>query len=232
VQRRAKPLRPLAGVQDLLPLEDIVDDVLCLRGGDYRAILEAQSVNFALKSEAEQEAIMAGYRAFLNSLSHPIQVLVRILPTDVEAYLAGLRERLGGRSGETLRRLALDHEAFVRRLARERTLLERRFYVVVPAGLEGAFERRGIRWPWQTTPSVQQNLEAAGRQLGFRCEELAQALASFGVATRRLNSEELAHLWNAFLRHEIGVSSTLAARSRPVVTARNRGRRREVVARA
>ena len=126
--------RRFASVQELLPLEDIVDGVLCLRGGDYRAVLEAQSVNFALKSEAEQEAIMAGYRAFLNALSYPIQVVVRILPTDVEPYLAALRGRASGRGAEALRRLALDHEAFVRRLARERTLLERRFYVVIPAG--------------------------------------------------------------------------------------------------
>lgn len=220
----------LASVQELLPLEDIVEDVLCLRGGDYRAVMEAQSVNFALKSEAEQEAIMAGYRAFLNSLSYPIQVVVRILPTDVEVYLAGLREpRLpggqgfGGRGGEALRRLALDHEVFVRRLARERTLLERRFYVVVPAGLEGAFERRGIRWPWQATPrNVRNNLEAAARQLAFRCQELAQALASFGVATRRLGSEELAHLWNGILRSEVAPFPPAAASHRPVVTARNR----------
>ncbi len=213
----------LASVQELLPLEDVVDDVLCLRGGDYRAVLEAQSVNFALKSEAEQEAIMAGYRAFLNSLSYPIQVVVRILPTDVETYLAGLRERFGGRGGEVLRRLALDHEAFVRRLARERTLLERRFYVVVPAGMEGAFQRRGIRWPWQATPrNVRNNLEAAARQLDFRCQELAQALASFGVATRRLSSEELARLWNEFLRAEVAFPALAGARHRPVVTARNR----------
>jgi hypothetical protein len=141
--------KALAGVQDLLPLDDIVDGVICLRGGDYRAVLEAGSVNFTLKSETEQEAIIAGYRAFLNSLSYPIQVVARIMPTDVESYLAGLRERFGGRGSENLHRLALDHEAFVRRLARERTLLERRFYVVVPAKIEGTFERRGLRWPWQ-----------------------------------------------------------------------------------
>jgi hypothetical protein len=220
----------LASVQELLPLEDIVEDILCLRGGDYRAVLEAQSVNFALKSEAEQEAIMAGYRAFLNALSYPIQVVVRILPTDVEGYLAGLREpRLPGgqgfvgRGGEAVRRLALDHEGFVRRLARERTLLERRFYVVVPAGMEGAFEHRGIRWPWQATPkSARHTLEAAARQLTFRCQELAQALASFGVATRRLSSEELTHLWNATLRSEAASVPQAGASHRPVVTSRNR----------
>lgn len=212
----------VASVQELLPLEDVADDVLCLRGGDYRAVVEVQSVNFALKSEAEQEAIMAGYRAFLNSLSYPIQVVVRILPTDVEAYLAGLRERFGGRGSEALRRLALDHEAFVRRLSRERTLLERRFYVVVPAGLEGAFERRRMSWPWQATPrNVRHNLGAAARQLAFRCQELAQALACFGVATRRLDTGELAQLWNGFLRSEVVLLPTAVAGHRPVVAARS-----------
>ncbi len=212
--------KTLAGVQDLLPLDGFVDGVICLRGGDYRAVLEAQSVNFALKSETEQEAIMAGYRAFLNSLSYPIQVVARILPTDVEAYLSGLRERFGGRGGEALHRLALDHETFVRRLARERTLLERRFYVVVPAGLEGAFERKGIRWPWQAaTGNARHSLEAATRQLNFRSYELIQAMASFGVATRRLGSREIAGLWNDFLRSELA-SAALIVQQQPVVTAK------------
>jgi len=222
--------RRLASAQELLPLDDIVDGVLCLRGGDYRALLEAQSVNFALKSEVEQEAIIAGYRAFLNSLSYPIQVVVRVLPTDVEAYLAGVREQFSRRGGEALRRLALDHEAFVRRLGRERTLLERRFYIVLPAGLEGAFERRGFRWPWQGTRSnVRHNLDAAARQLAFRCQELTQALASFGVAARRLTTEEMVQLWSGFLRSEVTSPPTLAASHWPVVTRRNR---KEVSARA
>jgi hypothetical protein len=211
--------KTLAGVQDLLPLDDIVDGVICLRGRDYRAVLEAGSVNFALKSENEQEAIMAGYRAFLNSLSYPIQVVARIRPTDVEGYLAGLRERLGGHGSETLHRLALDHETFVRRLARERTLLERRFFVVIPAGLEGTFERKAMRWPWQVASgNARHTLEAASRQLTFRCYELMQAMASFGVTTRRLGSRELAGLWNDFLRSELA-SASLAVRPQPVISA-------------
>jgi hypothetical protein len=208
-------------VQDLLPLEDIVDGILCLRGGDYRAVLEAQSINFALKSEAEQEGIIAGYRAFLNALGYPLQVVVRILPTDVDAYLDGLRQRPRARGDETLRHLALDHEAFVRRLARERSLLERRFYIVVPAGLEGVFEKRGMRWPWQSPPKdIRRNLEAAAHQLDFRSQEVFQALASFGVAARRLSSDELSFLWSEFLRTDVLASPSLAG-YRPVVGSRN-----------
>src|SRR5690606_16194913 len=141
--------RKHAGVQASLPLDDIAGDVVCLRGGDHRAVIEAGSVNFALKSDAEQEATLAGYRRWLNALAYPVQVLVRIVPTDVEVYLRGLHQARGPRSADIWRRLAQDHEAFVRRIARERTLLDRRCYVVVPAGIGGAFERTGVAWPWR-----------------------------------------------------------------------------------
>ena len=206
--------RRLASVQELLPLDEIAGDVLRLRGGDYRAVLQAGSVNFALKSETEQEAILAGYRRFLNGLAYPLQVLVRVVPTDVEGYLAGLRPARSG--SDTLRRLALDHEAFVRRIARERMLLDRRFYVVVPAGLDGAFERKGLRWPWRAHARLGQqrsDLIAAQRKLAFGCGEVMQGLGSFGVTTRRLDGEALAALW----RETLGGVATASSRRAPLV---------------
>ena len=50
--------RALASVQEQLPLEAITGDVLRLRSGDYCAVLQTGSINFALKSEAEQEAMV------------------------------------------------------------------------------------------------------------------------------------------------------------------------------
>lgn len=212
---RSRHRKRLASVQELLPLDEIAGDVLRLRGGDYRAVLQAGSVNFALKSEAEQEAILAGYQRFLNALAFQLQVLVRVVPTDVEGYLAGLRAARS--AGETLRRLALDHEAFVRRIARERTLLDRRFYVVVPAEMEGAFERKGLRWPWRANALQGQQRSdriAAQRKLAFRCGEVIQGLGSFGVTTRRLDGEELAALW----RETLGGVATAASRRAPLVS--------------
>jgi len=190
-----------ASVQATLPLDHIVGDVVRLRGGDCRAVLEAGSVNFGLKSEAEQEAILAGYRRWLNALAYPVQILVRVVPTDVEEYLRGLREGRAARSGDVWRRLALDHETFVRRFARERTLLDRRCYVIVPAGAVGAFDRPGIAWPWQKRDRMQEatTLLAARRALAFRCAEVAQGLAAFGVTTRRLDGADLVALWRASL---------------------------------
>ncbi len=210
-------------VQEMLPLEEIVEGVLCLRGGDYRAVIQAQSVNFALKSEEEQEAVMAAYRSFLNSLSHPLQMLVRILPTNVEPYLAGFRTNVTTHANsEAIRRLALDHEMFVRRLARERTLLERRFYLVVPSGHADGEGHVAIRWPWQRSGRGRdgQQLAVAAAQLDARCHEIAQGLTSFGVSSQRLRSEALAELWAACLCSQVSqVAPSLSAGARPVVAA-------------
>lgn len=209
-----------ASVQESLPLDDVVRDVLCLRGGDYRAVLEAGTVNFALKSEPEQEAILAGYRRFLNGLAYPLQVLVRIVPTDIEVYLTGLRDSRSARSGDIWRRLALDHEAFVRRLARERTLLDRRCYVVIPAGASGGSKRTRVGWPGRPAnrDADTTTLTTARRTLAFRCSEVAQGLSAFGVPTRRLAAAELVALWRASLTGTPVTAAGVPPLASPVLT--------------
>ena len=49
----------------------------------YRAVLEVSGIHFGLQGDTEQEAIVGGFAAFLNSLSFPAQVLVRVLPIDI-----------------------------------------------------------------------------------------------------------------------------------------------------
>ena len=192
--------RAFASAQEQLPLEAVEGDVVRLRGGEHCAVLETGSVNFALKSETEQEAILAGYRRFLNGLTHPLQVLVRVVPTDVEGYLAGARAA-GAERGAALTALARDHERFVRRMARERTLLDRRFYAIVPAGAGGTPQRSRLPWRYTRVRSEQRArvLTSARRRLTMRCEEVMQGLAAFGVAARRLEGDELTALWRATL---------------------------------
>jgi hypothetical protein len=174
-------------------LEAIEDDVVRLAGGQYRAVLEVGSLNFGLQGEAEQEATIAGFAAFLNSLSFPIQILVRALPVDVDGYLGEL-ERRALQLPERLADLARDHVAYLRRLARSRTLLERRFYLVVPAQAE--LPRARYRSPFgRKAPATAP--EAARKQLTFRCEEVERQLARCGLAARRLVSVELAQLFYA-----------------------------------
>ncbi|MCX6022066.1 MAG: hypothetical protein NTZ05_10125 [Chloroflexi bacterium] len=184
-------MRQAASLQTVhLGIEAIEDDTLRLVGSQYRAVLEVGSVNFGLMGQSEQEATIAGFAAFLNGLSFPMQMVVRTMPIDVEGYLRDL-ERRALDLPEDLASLAHDHVVFLRRMARSRTLLERRFYLVVPADNAQGTDRR--RWPF-TRPAGDVAADAVRRQLTFRCEEIERQLGRCGLSIRRLNTLELMQL--------------------------------------
>src|SRR5579859_5838721 len=180
-----------------LGIATIRDCVVGLVGGDYRAVLEVSGTASPSEDDARQEALLAGFATFLNGLSYPIQILVRASPVDLTRYATGLEERGRQLLDGQLAALAQDHAAFVQGLARQRTLLERRFYVVVPA--ESA-ARGGWRSPFSGGSSATEQeprREAARHQLAFRCDDLARQLSRCGLASRRLADLELAQLYLA-----------------------------------
>jgi hypothetical protein len=185
--------RPTAIQTAHLRLEEIDVDVVSLTGGRHRAVLEVGSINFGLQGEAEQELVVAGFAAFLNSLTFPVQILVRVLPVDLERYLSELQGRTR-HLPDALSDLARDYVTFLQRLARNRTLLERRFYLVVPAQFEPSGPRR--RRPFGQTQPME-SLDGVRRQLTFRCEEIERQVGRSGLTARRLRSAELASLFYA-----------------------------------
>ena len=178
----------------LVGVQAIEDNVLCLSDDRFRAVLEVGSINFALKGDVEQEAIIAGFAAFLNGLDFPVQILIRATAVDVERHLREL-ERTALQLPEALADLARDHAAFLRRLARSRTLLERRFYLVVPS--EAGVPRRRA-WPLVRDRAIPVDVQAVQKQLTFRCEEVTRQLGRCGLSARRLVGPELAQLLYAF----------------------------------
>jgi hypothetical protein len=177
-----------------LGLEGIEHGVVRLVGGQYRAVLEVAGGGSLLEIDRRQEAILAGFGAFLNALTFPVQILVRAAPVDLLRYVAALEERARQTLPAALAGLAHDHAAFVHSLAHQRTLLERRFYIVVPA--EPGKRARWSGWRsagWHGDDAAE--TEAARRQLTYRCEEVAYQLARCGVHVRRLADLELAQLF-------------------------------------
>ncbi|HVA88013.1 MAG TPA: hypothetical protein VNF73_17035 [Candidatus Saccharimonadales bacterium] len=182
-----------ASVQDVHGFLEAIDDgVVRLSDGQSRAVLEVGSVNFALRGEVEREALVAGFAAFLNGLTFPIQIVVRVLAVDVARYLDDLEWRACQLS-ESLAELAHDHAAFVRRLSRNRTLLERRFYLVVPAPVEAPVQR----WPFGRSRHAADPADVR-RQLTARCDEVQRQLGRCGLTARRLGTLELAQLYYAW----------------------------------
>jgi len=180
-----------------LGIKAIQMDVVELAGGEFRAVLEVSGTARPFDDDARLEGLLAGFATFLNGLSYPVQILVRASPVDLSRYLSTLEERGRQALDGQLADLAHDHAMFVQGLARQRTLLERRFYVVVPA-------ESVSRTTWVSrfrgggrAGDDEPTREAARRQLTFRTEDVSRQLARCGLASRRLGDLELAQLFLA-----------------------------------
>jgi hypothetical protein len=187
-----------ASVQAIrLGIDAIQDGVVALSGGEYRAVLEVSGTASPLADDAHEEGLLAGFATFLNALSYPIQIVVRATPVDLSRYVTSLEERGRQLVGGQLAALAHDHAAYVQGLARQRTLLERRFYVVVPAETPARASWAALLPGARTRDEAEPRREAARSQLAFRCDDVGRQLGRCGLTARRLADLELAQLYLA-----------------------------------
>jgi hypothetical protein len=154
-----------------LPLGGIDGDGTIDLGPDGRAVLcRASSVTFSLRTPVEQEALVAGFARWLNSLAEPAQLVVRAEPVELTVLIDGLLDAAPSLPHPGLEAAARDHARFLTELAASRTLLRREVLVVLrqPAGDRAGGDRAG------GDPAVE--------HLRRRAVEATGALAAAGVA--------------------------------------------------
>jgi hypothetical protein len=125
------PIR--ATTQEHLPIEDIKENLVILKDGSCALVLSVSSVNFDLLSEHEQEAIIYAYGALLNSLTFPIQLLVRSQRKDISFYLEVLKtQEIRKQASPLLAKMIHSYRQFVGEMVKKNNVLDKKFYVVIP----------------------------------------------------------------------------------------------------
>ena len=79
--------------QKYLDIAEIKEDTVILRDGSLRAVILVSSINFALKSEEEQNAIISAYVSFLNNISFPLQIVIQSRELNIENYMETLKQK-------------------------------------------------------------------------------------------------------------------------------------------
>ena len=121
-----------ASSQHHIIVADIVDDVVLTKDGGAAVVLRSTALNFSLLSEKAQEAVTISYAALLNSLSFPIQILVRSQKKDITRYLAFLDTQEKLQTNPQLKNLMVVYKNFVSQMVKKRNVLEKEFYIVIP----------------------------------------------------------------------------------------------------
>ncbi|OGG44330.1 hypothetical protein A2841_04115 [Candidatus Kaiserbacteria bacterium RIFCSPHIGHO2_01_FULL_48_10] len=118
--------------QEFVPIREVRDGVVVLKDGGLRMILMTSSLNFALKSQDEQAAILAQFQNFLNSLEFSIQIFVQSRELDIRPYIALLEERHRAQTSDLMKIQVREYIDFVRAFTEEANIMSKSFFIIVP----------------------------------------------------------------------------------------------------
>ncbi|MCU1680198.1 MAG: hypothetical protein JWQ81_937 [Amycolatopsis sp.] len=124
-----------------LPAEAITDTGVVDLGADGLAVVAvASTVNFALRTPSEQEALVASFGRYLHSLTAPVQILVRTERLDLSGQITELLARAGGLPHPALEAAAVEHADYLAQLGEQTDLLRRQVLLVLrePMGATAA----------------------------------------------------------------------------------------------
>jgi type IV secretory pathway VirB4 component len=173
--------------QQFLEIEDIREGVLILKDKSLRGILVVSSLNFELKSEEEQNAIIYQFQNFLNSLDFPIQIYIQSRRINLTGYLEKLRELERIQKDELLKIQTRAYIEFISNLVGEGTSIMRKgFYLIVPyypVLIPGKKRKESFL--------NEEIFERSKIQLFERMEFVAHGLRGCGLFCSPLNTPEL-----------------------------------------
>src|SRR3989344_4134829 len=99
--------------QDFLEFQDIKDGVVILKNNDLRGILNVSPVNFVLRSDEDQSAIIYGFQSFLNSLDFPCQIIIHSRKINITSYLDNLKDLEEQQTSELLKLQTTSYIEFI-----------------------------------------------------------------------------------------------------------------------
>ncbi|MBI4086882.1 hypothetical protein HY416_02785 [Candidatus Kaiserbacteria bacterium] len=186
--------------QQFVPLREIRDGIVVLKDGGMRAVLMASSVNFALKSQDEQHAILAQFQAFLNTLDFSLQIYVQSRKLNIQPYLELLRSREKDQDNDLMRIQLREYIGFIENFTNEVDIMTKSFFVVVPYTGGAIRVKGGIGGMLKGSLSkdaaaTQRRFEEDRMQIEQRIAVVEQGLAHVGVRTVLLGTNELVELF-------------------------------------
>lgn len=193
--------KPGPSTRQYLDIAEIKEDVVIMKDGTLRAVLLASSINFALKSEEEQNAIISGYVQFLNGLDFPLQIVIQSRRLNIERYLEKLKDQEKKHTNELLKMQIADYRQFVGELIQMGDIMSKKFYVVVAYSpftnkQKGFFSRfKELLTPASAVRLQQDKFLKRKRDLMMRVESVVTGLQSMSIQTVVLDTQSLIELY-------------------------------------
>ena len=201
-----QPPRPKNTTQNSLLFSEIRDNMMIMSDGSFRSVIACKSINFDLMSSRERDGVIASYQNFINSLTHPVQILIRSQRVDIGPYLQKLVNIRRTQDNMLLGVLMDDYIEFIDILSAEANIMDKTFYVVIPyslAGDLGMAKEKGRSMIGKLLGTDTSNVtridkisyQKAKDEIKNRVDSVMNGLFQMGVHCTQLTSRELGELY-------------------------------------
>ena len=190
-----------ASTQKFLDIAEIRDNTVIMKDGTLRAVILVSSINFSLKSEDEQNAIIAAYVGFLNNIDFPLQVVVQSRELDIENYLTALKQKEKEQTNELLKIQIAEYVQYITELISIGKIMNKKFYIVVTYNplsdkQKGFFSSLSDALKPGAMVKMKREMFMRRREkLTRRTENVIGALASIGLNSIELDTQSLIELY-------------------------------------
>lgn len=206
----------MPSAQRFLAVSEVKQDTLVMKDGTMRAILLVSSINFALKNEDEQNAIVASYVGFLNTLDFPLQVVIQSRELYIKPYLQDLLKREREQTNDLLRAQIADYRSFISELVEMGEIMSKNFYVVVPydplSNKQKSFWSRfsEVFNPVRTVKLKADRFAKRKYDLEQRLRQVEGGLRGIGLEVARLDTQSLVEVLYATYNPDIALTERIA----------------------
>lgn len=182
--------------------------MVVMNDGSFRAVVACKSINFDLMSSKEREGIEYGYQNFLNSLTFPVQILIRSQRVDIGPYLERLTNIRRNQENMLLNVLTDDYIDFIDTLSQEANIMDKSFYVIIPYWPQGDLDtiKRSSKSLFGTIfgggTGAQHSIvinhatyEKAKDEIKNHVDSVMSGLFQLGIKCVQLNTRELGELY-------------------------------------
>lgn len=206
--------------QNALLLSELRDDMVIMADGSFRAVIACRSINFDLMSNREKESVEYAYQNFLNSLNHPVQILIRSQRVDLAPYLDKLYAIRQAQDNMLLNVLMDDYMNFIDALSQSANIMNKAFFVVVPYSSyeesvnlvtqsKGFFGSIFASNKNNITKIDKATYEKSKDEISRRVESVSSGLRQMGIQCAQLNTKELGELYYNYYNPDTAVNEPL-----------------------
>ncbi len=199
---------PSKTTQDFVPIREIRDGIVILKDGSMRALMLASSLNFALKSADEQNAIILQFQNFLNSLDFSVQIFIQSKKLDIRPYIALLEERYKEQVTELMKIQTREYIEFIKTFVENSNIMTKSFFLIVPyfppmisasknpmSGFVNRFSGKSDTKSGDGEVIANADFDEYRSQIEQRVSVVEQGLVRCGIRVAELGTEEVVELY-------------------------------------